>query len=80
MDYSIQTASDASVQPHILEFIKDFYRISDTFGETEKYVDQFTPNATFVVASKKASGHPGTTPPFLNSLVTLTNARRNHHS
>ncbi|KAJ4135236.1 hypothetical protein NW768_004857 [Fusarium equiseti] len=58
MDYSIRTPSDASVQPHILQFIKDFYSVSDTFGETEKYVDQFTPDATFVVASKKASGHP----------------------
>ncbi|RGP80777.1 fungal specific transcription factor [Fusarium longipes] len=55
--YSIQTPSDDSVQPHIIEFIKSFYSISDTFGETGKYVDMFTPDATFIVASKKASGH-----------------------
>jgi hypothetical protein len=57
--YSVQAPSDDSVQPHIIQFLQSFYSISDTFGETGKYVDMFTPDATFIVASKKASGHPG---------------------
>ncbi|CAF3622049.1 hypothetical protein SNK05_010453 [Fusarium graminearum] len=55
--YSIQSPSDESVQPHIIQFIQSFFSVSDTPGDTAKYVDMFTPEATFVVASKKASGH-----------------------
>ncbi|KAL4728767.1 hypothetical protein ACLX1H_003166 [Fusarium chlamydosporum] len=66
--YSIQTPSDQSVQPHIIQFLKSFYSISDTFGKTEQYVDMFTPDAKFVVASKKASGHAGS---FSSATVPL---------
>lgn len=78
--YSIQTPSDQSVQSHIIQFLKSFYSISDTFGETEQYVDMFTPDATFVVASKKASGHAGSFSPTRGAfqstdLVEITTLR-----
>ncbi|KAF5675176.1 fungal specific transcription factor factor [Fusarium heterosporum] len=55
--YSVQSPSDQSVQPHIIQFLQSFFSISDTPGETEKYVDMFTEDASFKLASKKASGH-----------------------
>ncbi|KAF5024567.1 hypothetical protein F66182_3330 [Fusarium sp. NRRL 66182] len=54
-DYPVQ--SDQSVQPDIIDFLQSFYHVSDTPGETTKYVDMFTQDANFVLASKKASGH-----------------------
>lgn len=76
--YSIQSPSDESVQPHIIQFIQSFFSVSDTPGETAKYVDMFTPEATFVVASKKASGHAGN---YLPSPVhpLRTNLCRNYN-
>ncbi|KAH7262809.1 hypothetical protein BKA59DRAFT_540344 [Fusarium tricinctum] len=56
LSYSVQSPSDQSVQPHVIQFLQSFYAISDTPDETEKYVDMFTEDATFVLASKKASG------------------------
>ncbi|KAF5556085.1 fungal specific transcription factor factor [Fusarium napiforme] len=55
--YSVQSPSDQSVPPHVIQFLQAFYAVSDTPGETDKYVDMFAEDATFVLASKKASGH-----------------------
>ncbi|KAF4966696.1 hypothetical protein FSARC_5640 [Fusarium sarcochroum] len=60
--YSVQSPSDQSVRPDIIGFLQSFYSISDTPGETEKYVSMFTEDATFVMASKRASGHAEITP------------------
>lgn len=57
--YSVQCPQDQSVHPDIVSFLQSFYGVSDTPGETEKYVDMFTEDATFVLASKKAAGHSG---------------------
>lgn len=57
--YSVQCPPDQSVHPDIVAFLQSFYSVSDTPGETEKYVDMFTEDATFVLASKKAAGHAG---------------------
>ncbi|KAF5575629.1 uncharacterized protein FTJAE_129 [Fusarium tjaetaba] len=57
--YSVQSPSDQSVPPHVIQFLQAFYAVSDTPGETDKYVDMFAKDATFVLASKKASGHAG---------------------
>ncbi|KAJ3524177.1 hypothetical protein NM208_g12154 [Fusarium decemcellulare] len=59
--YSMQCPSDQSVNPEIVAFLQSFYRISDTPGETAKYVDMFTEDATFVLASKKSEGHAAIT-------------------
>lgn len=70
--YSVQSPSDQSVQPHVIQFLQSFYAISDTPDVTERYVDMFTEDATFVVASKKASGRSGKKPrPNLNTSDTL---------
>ena len=42
-----------------VRFIEDFYRISDTPDVHDQWVDQYTPDATLVLASKKARGHEG---------------------
>ncbi|RSL41884.1 hypothetical protein CEP53_012486 [Fusarium sp. AF-6] len=55
--YSVQCPTDQSIHPDIVTFLQSFYSVSDTPGETEKYVDMFTEDATFVLASKKAAGH-----------------------
>lgn len=44
----------------IIQFLEDFYRISDTPDAHDRYVDQFTPDATFILASKVSNGTDGT--------------------
>lgn len=44
------------ISPDMIEFLGDFYRISDIPGEHDQYVDLFMPSATFILASKRASG------------------------
>ena len=40
-------------------FYEDFYLISDTPDAHEKYVQQFTKDATVIMASKTTRGHEG---------------------
>ncbi|OAA50495.1 hypothetical protein NOR_00945 [Metarhizium rileyi] len=47
------------ISPDMIEFLGDFYRISDIPGEHDQYVDLFMPSATFILASKRASGKEG---------------------
>jgi hypothetical protein len=49
-----------SVDQGIVQFFKNFYHISDTFGLDENYVEQFEENATFIVAKKQSQGSDGT--------------------
>lgn len=42
------------------KFFQDFYKISDTPDAHEKYAQQFTKDATLVMASKKVHGFSGT--------------------
>lgn len=44
----------------IIQFFEDFYRISDTPDAHDTYIDQFTPDATFILASKVSNGTNGT--------------------
>lgn len=41
------------------EFFEEFYRISDSPDAHDKYVEQFTKDATLVMASKKVQGSDG---------------------
>jgi len=54
-------------------YYEQFYQISDTPDAHEKYVQQFTDNATLIMASKEAKGsdrmHSGTNMPPLNFLT-----------
>lgn len=57
--YSSLYPAGSSVELDIVEFFENFYRVSDTPGHHENYVDQFTQDATFILASKKAVGRQG---------------------
>lgn len=43
--------------PALRRFFEEFYSISDTPDAHEKYVQQFTKDATLIMASKTAKGH-----------------------
>ncbi|KAM0813391.1 putative SnoaL-like domain-containing protein [Seiridium cardinale] len=55
--YKAQYPAGVVVDPEIVRFIEQFYQISDTPGAHEDYVDQFTSDATFKLASKTGKGH-----------------------
>ncbi|KAI6781178.1 fungal specific transcription factor [Emericellopsis cladophorae] len=57
MSYKSEYPSGVHVDPEIKSFFENFYAISDTPGDHDKYVDQFAPDATFVLASNKSTGH-----------------------
>ena len=57
--HSFKTPEDLRLDESIIRFFEDFYRISDTPGDHDNYVDQFTDDATFIVAHKKNHGHDG---------------------
>jgi hypothetical protein len=57
--YAASYPADTVVSPDIVQFFQDFYRTSDVPGEHDQYVNQFTPDATFILASKKAHGNEG---------------------
>ena len=59
MAYQSSYPSEVSVEPEIVQFFQNFYKVSDTPDVIDEYVDLFTENATLVLASKKASGHQG---------------------
>lgn len=52
--------ADHSVDPKIASFFEQFYSISDTPDAHEMYAEQFTEDATLVMASKTARGMEGT--------------------
>ncbi|KAH6672653.1 hypothetical protein F5X68DRAFT_119803, partial [Plectosphaerella plurivora] len=58
--YESEYPPGAAVAPGIVQFFRDFYALSDTPGDTpgahERYVDAFTPDATFILASKTSVG------------------------
>jgi len=54
--YKSTYSSNIQVDDRIKLFFEDFYRISDTPDAHERYVDFFTDDATFVLASKRGKG------------------------
>ncbi|CAI6084193.1 hypothetical protein V2G26_020211 [Clonostachys chloroleuca] len=55
--YKSDYPSDLTTDPEIVQFFEDFYKTSDTPGAHDKYVDLFTKDAQFVLASKRSVGH-----------------------
>lgn len=55
----VQYPQNIVIPPEVVDFIETFYRISDDPSETDRYVDCFTEDATFILASKRAESHPG---------------------
>ncbi|UNI17583.1 hypothetical protein JDV02_003915 [Purpureocillium takamizusanense] len=54
--YKAEYPAGASVDPGIVQFLQDFYAVSDVPGEHDRYVDMLTEDATFIMASKRARG------------------------
>ena len=50
---------DLGIDRDYNRYFESFYEISDTPDAHEKYADQFTPDATLIMASKKVEGHSG---------------------
>ncbi|KAL2755431.1 hypothetical protein ACRALDRAFT_1076934 [Sodiomyces alcalophilus JCM 7366] len=54
--YKSEAPVDLAVNPGILSFFEDFYRVSDTPNDHQAYADNFTDDATFILASKVSRG------------------------
>ncbi|KAK1763941.1 hypothetical protein QBC33DRAFT_548381 [Phialemonium atrogriseum] len=54
--YKSQYPFGVEVESSIVEFFERFYRVSDTPGAHDEYVDMFTNDATFILASKSSRG------------------------
>jgi hypothetical protein len=48
--------------PAYRKFFEDFYAVSDTPDAHDKYISNFTKDATLIMASKKAVGSEGLPP------------------
>lgn len=57
--YSPIFPTGVKVRPDVEAFIVDFFRLSDTPGQHDEYVDKFTEDATFILASKASKGSKG---------------------
>lgn len=62
---------NVNFDPAFKSFYEDFYLISDTPDAHEKYVQQFTQDATLIMASKTAKGHDGVSSIFTNCIYSL---------
>lgn len=60
-EYAVQKASPA-VDPGIVQFFESFYIVSDDSSEIERYVNQFTHDAVFIIGGAEpmrgADGRP----------------------
>lgn len=60
-EYTVQKASPA-VDPGVVQFFENFYIISDDLSQIERYVDQFTHDAVFIIGGadpvRGADGRP----------------------
>jgi len=56
--YTGHTPNGVKVDPRIVPFYENFYKVSDDPAETahDEYVDALTPNGTLIMGSKKAVG------------------------
>lgn len=81
MDSYASEYPDADVDPAFKRFFEEFYAISDTPHAHERYAQQFTEDATLIMASKKVKGSSGAPPPCLSGfhsrLTPLTGWPRN---
>jgi hypothetical protein len=53
-----------SFDPAYKQFFENFYAISDDPKAHEQYAEQFTQDATLVMASKRVKGTAGWFPPY----------------
>jgi hypothetical protein len=73
MSYEIQY--DTSLAPPraaaIVSFMQEFYRTSDTESLHEKYVENFTADATLIMGPKEAKGTDGMVPTRTSRAFTI---------
>lgn len=55
--YTGQTPSSVPVDPRIVSFFEKFYEVSDNPEAHEEYAQSFTPDADFVMGTKKVAGY-----------------------
>jgi len=55
--YKGQTPSSTSVDPRIVSFFENFYAVSDNPSAHEEYAQSFTPDADFIMGSKRVAGY-----------------------
>lgn len=58
--YASEYPAGIDFDPAYKQFFEDFYAASDKPGEHEKYADNFTDDATLIMASKTVKGRAGT--------------------
>lgn len=61
-DNALRYEPEPHVHPEISQFINDFFAVSDTPGEHDRYVDQFQEDATFILGSRHSVGSDGRLP------------------
>lgn len=64
--YKSSYPSTPEVPSSLRQFFETFYKISDTPEAHEKYVDCFTKDAMFIMASAKVEGSDGRSLSFLH--------------
>ncbi|KAH7358801.1 hypothetical protein B0T11DRAFT_341029 [Plectosphaerella cucumerina] len=55
--YESEWPQGVTVDQDLVAFFRSFYEISDIEGVVDQYVDQFTPDATFIPATRTLKGH-----------------------
>jgi len=71
MSFYVSEYPSIDVDPALKRFYEDFYLISDTPDSHEKYVQQFTKDATLIMASKTVKGHESSSFSFYICICPL---------
>jgi hypothetical protein len=78
--YASEYPSSLAIDPQIVQFFEQFYKTTDinTPEAHEQYVNNFTKDAVFIMASKTVRGHAGSflglnknLMPFYNPTISL---------
>lgn len=60
--YQATLPSDNSVKPETAKYFETFYKISDTPDAHDRYTEQFTKDATLIMATSVSKGSDGMCP------------------
>lgn len=56
--YSFSTPPSTTLDPGIVKFLENFYKVSDTPSAHDAYADSFADDATFQIGIKQVKGKP----------------------
>jgi hypothetical protein len=64
--YASEYPPNTAIDPQIVRFFEAFYKTTDinTAAAHEEYVNNFTKDAIFIMASRTVRGHEGSFPDF----------------